>query len=182
MSVVVVGLADKSGFVIRHEESDKLESVWILTADEAQEQADQINFQAKLAEHLPNAHDPEVQALVNDPDFSPVEYEDVEVPDYERSNIVYVTKPGRKIIADGEVAFAPDEIKYDDTGQPVINWQASDVVTKIEKQPKRVSGLGRIGAAVEQVAHKRLKEATGCDYEGPFHDYNCTRCSERTDG
>lgn len=171
--VSAVGEDRLIGYVAQKEGVLKLEGTWIYEDyDELAAYVDQLNEQERLAAYRPLATDPEVQALVSDPNWSPVEYEDVEVFDRDSSEIFYISIPrseytkygitsaiegaAKGICTQEGYALGPD-------GKPVINYQDSKVVTKIEKQPKRVSGLGRIGAAIEVVARKRMEAALDGD-------------------
>ncbi len=160
--LLAVGKSDGLvGYVIRKVGLLKLESINIFGVreeDEAIEMLMDLNHKAKLRQFWPSPFDTSVEKLMADPDFLPVEYDLVEVPDVENSDIVYDTKPGAKILdSNGEVTgFAPDEVKYDEQGKPIINWMASNIVYKKEKQPKRTQGRSRLDAAMEYVANERM--------------------------
>lgn len=161
--LLIVGKANELvGYVIRKVGLPKLESTNIYTTaqkDEAVEDLMDLNRRAMLREFWPVPTDPEVVKLIEDPDFAPVEYDEVDVPDLENSKVVYDMKPGPAQIdpATGLVSsFAADEIKYDDAGLPIINWMASEIVYKKELQPKRTNGKSRIEKACEAVAERRM--------------------------
>lgn len=164
--LLAVGKEDELvGYVIRKVGLPKLESTNIYTTaqkDEAVEDLMDLNKRAALRQFWPAPTDPEVMALLQDPDFAPVEYDEVDVPDLENSKVVYDTKPGPPIVevydgASRTIGFGPDEVKYDDTGQPAINWMASEIVYKKEQVPKRTDGKSRIEKACEAVAEQRMK-------------------------
>lgn len=161
--LLAVGKADELiGYVIHKVGLPKLDSTNIYTPaekDEAVEDLMDLNERAKLRAFWPMPTDPEVQSLISDPDFDPIEYDEVDVPDIENSDIVYDTKPGPQITTDpaGNPIFGPDEIKYDDVGKPIINWMASAIIYKKARQPRRTQGKGRIEVASERVARSRMQ-------------------------
>lgn len=132
------------GYAIKKTGLPKFESVNIYQPDEVGEARDDIrdlNKRAALREFWPTPDDLEVQALINDPDFCPVEYDEVDTIDMENSTLVY------------------DEVPSLETGGPSINWPASEVVYKKEFQPKRTQEKSRIELASQHVAHARLERA-----------------------
>jgi len=94
---------------------------------------DDLNLQAVW----PDARDPEVQALVNDPSFEPIEMSDEEVVDNDNSYIVYLKD------AEGEDTFE-------------IDREASVLKYMIAKVPVRPSdSMKRTKTACEMVARRR---------------------------
>ncbi len=153
------------GYAIKKVGLPKLESVNLYTPEEigeAREFMRDLNDRAALREFWPMPNDPEVQALISNPEFDPIEYDEVDVIDMENSKLVYDMKPGPPQLDPhtGVVeSFASDEVKYDEVGQPIINWMASEVAYKKELQPKRTQGKSRIEVASERVARARMEAA-----------------------
>lgn len=147
------------GFAIKRVGHDKLTGINILSYEEGSVHVNDMNERAELRRFWPMPTDPEVQALIDDPAFEPVEYDEVDVPDMDASKIVYDMKPGPPQIdpTTGLISgFAADEIKYDDEGRPIVNWMASEIVYKKERQPRRTQGKSRIEMASERVARERM--------------------------
>lgn len=163
--LIAVDLQGEIGYIVRKSGLYKLEGTNIYRADEfdeAEAHVEDMNDRAALRAYWPMPSDPDVEALLMDPAFDPVEYDEVDVIDIENSEIVHDAKPGARIGTDpvsGDPIFGPREIKYDDTGLPSINWMASSVVYKKEWQPKRTQNKSRIEVASERVARARLADA-----------------------
>lgn len=56
---------------------------------EVEEQLELLNNDVKAKAHWPQLNDPDVQALIKDPQWEPLELEEVDTIDNERSNFVY---------------------------------------------------------------------------------------------
>lgn len=165
MKYEIVELAqdgDLVGYAVRKSGTLRLDSLAIYKPeefDEIQAVVAKHNEAALIREHWPTPNDPEVQEILNRPDFEPVRYEDVEVPDLENSEIAYVqgVAPNEEsynnAIAHG--SFSPEGYVIGTDGQPVIDYPNSTIVTKVEKQPVRVDGHSRLDAACEVVARER---------------------------
>lgn len=152
------------GFVIKRANLPKLEGTNIYAPDEyeeAKEQVRYLNEATALRQFWPMPNEPEVEELLNDPGFEPVEYDMVEVPDLDNSELTYDMKPGPQIATDptGNPVFGEDEVKYDDVGKPSINYSASTIFYKKVKAPRQTDVRGRIDRACEIVARNRM-EAT----------------------
>lgn len=151
------------GYVIKKVGLPKLESVNIYTPEEYDEACAQVNYLNEittLREFWPAPTDPEVEALIDDPEFEPVQYDAVEVPDMDNSDLVYDTKPGARIGTDeqGNPVFGPDEVKYDEEGKPTVNYRLSTITYKVEQTPRLTDTRSRIDTACEMIARKRMSE------------------------
>lgn len=81
------------GVAIKKVDAPKLQSVniWRQTDEEIEEFKKTLaglNDENKLRKFWPDAHDPEVGRLVENPDWEPLELHEEDVPDWERSTIV----------------------------------------------------------------------------------------------
>lgn len=122
--------------------------------DKLRQQLADLNENVDIRSHWPDHRDPEVQALINDPSFMPIEYVDAEVVDDENS--FYVWKKEHKTDENGNPLY---DIA---TGLPVLvdgtelDEVASVIVKKIARVPKRPSdAMWRIKKAAETVARRR---------------------------
>jgi hypothetical protein len=116
--------------------------------DKLQEQLNRLNQAVDLRLYWPNPKDPEVLAILANPDFMPIEYIEMEMVDDEHSYYVWVQEP-----------------EYDPaTGEPtgrmvdgsVLDEQASVIRYKMGIVPARPSDeLYRIKGACELVARQR---------------------------
>lgn len=103
-------------------------------------QLGRLNEQAALKDHWPSLKDPEVQALLQDPSFEPIEYEEQEAVDEEKSHYVY------KQIAGTEGEWIDGD----------VDEEASTIVIKTVSVPKRpTDAMLRIKKACEIVARRR---------------------------
>lgn len=129
------------GFAIKEENNKTLQSTHLYpedggTADLTKRLAELNDSQAILGA-WPDARDPEVQALVNDPSFEPIEMIKQEVVDENESYIVYVKD------ADGE-----DTMEINDNAS-VIRYREAMI-------PARPSDVfARTKTACEIVARRR---------------------------
>ncbi len=162
VEVAEVGEDKILGYAIAKEGIPKLDSINLYS--DYNEVADTVaakNETEQLLAYRPAPNDPEVLELLHDPAWEPVEYEDVEVIDEDASEFVYIRYPARDItdlhtaIAEGKANAQGYELGLD--GKPVIDYKSSDIVTKIEKHPKRTQYRSRIDAAITHVARARME-------------------------
>lgn len=138
------------GYGIKDDRAVKLQSANLWKDGEEQSLNDQLrrlNNQVDINKHWPHPQDPDVQKLLNDPNFFPIEYEEAEVVDDEKSNYVW------------KMESETDE-HGNETGRMVqgseLDEEASTIVTKMGKVPKRPTDIVvRIKKASEQVARQR---------------------------
>lgn len=90
-----------------------------------------LNNETELRAHWPEAHDPEVAELVEDPEWMPLELHEEDVPDWDASTIV-----------------------DDEWGG--IDTEASTIVYKKEMVPDPTEAQDRYFKAQEVVARRRL--------------------------
>jgi hypothetical protein len=150
------------GYAIRR--GQKLEGTNIYTPGELAEAKRQVAFLNEaimLKMFWPLPTEPEVQLLLNDPSFEPPEFDEIQVPDMENSTLVYDVKPGPQIGADefNVPIYGPDEVKYDETGLPQVNWMSSTIVYKTVREPRGTDLRKRVDMACEIVARARVEEA-----------------------
>lgn len=100
-------------------------------------QIDTLNNAVDIRAYWPDVRDPEVQALVNDPAWNPLELSPVEVVDEENSQFVWIEEPN-------------DENPY---GR--MDEDASTIVHKIAMVPSSAAATARIRKACETVASRR---------------------------
>jgi hypothetical protein len=115
----------------------KLDSVNIWTQEEAanfKKTLDGLNDENELRQFWPDAHDPEVGELVENPDWEPLKLEEADVPDWDNSDIV-----------------------EDEFGG--IDGERSTVVYKKAMVPDPTEAQQRYYKAQEIVARRRLAEA-----------------------
>lgn len=131
---------DFLGYAIKEDNDHTLQSTHLYAEEEGEDLAKrlaELNESQSVLAAWPDARDPEVQELVNDPSFEPIEMVKDEVLDEENSYIV------RKKDADGEDTFEIDE-------------QASFLKYKIAEVPARPSDvMARTKKACEVVARRR---------------------------
>jgi hypothetical protein len=141
--VAVFTLAgDFLGFGIKEDGAQKLQSTHLYPEDTASAELTarlaELNTDRSLQQVWPDARDPEVQALVNDPNFEPIEMVDEDVIDMDRSYIVYIKDPE-----------GGDTLDVDNKAS-VINYKKARI-------PARPSDFfTRTKKAQEQVARSRL--------------------------
>lgn len=128
------------GYAIQEASALKLQSTNLYSEDEGEELANrlrELNESQAVISVWPDARDPEVQALVNDPEFEPIEYVDDEVVDDENSYIVYLKD-----------AAGEDTLEIDP--------EASVIKYRTTKVPKYTSAFfERTKKACEVVARRR---------------------------
>ena len=129
------------GYAIKEQGTPKLDSATLYTEEEQDKLNDQLgrlNDAYLVKAHWPDAKDPEVQAVLADPDFEPLEMMEDDVLDVENSYIVYEKEP------DGSDSLDIDKM-------------ASVLVFKKEMVPKYVSAVWeRTKNAQEVVARQRM--------------------------
>ena len=138
------------GYAIKDDQADKLQSTNIYRdgeEDKLSTQLNRLNDQSALNQHWPHPQDPDVQALVNDPNYHPLEYVEQEVIDDENSYYVWVKEP--ELDENGEA-----------TGRmvdgPELDREASVIRYKVGKVPVRPTDVMlRIKRACEDVARAR---------------------------
>lgn len=140
------------GYVVRKIDSERLDSINIWTdLEEVRDYVTDANNRAMLTQFWPDPADPDVTALVNDPDFAPLEFKEEEViADYEELG---------RLVEAGEVRLEYDET----TGEHKINPEdaakvptVKDKVLVDQSQP-----IQRFHQACESVAWDRLEAARG---------------------
>jgi hypothetical protein len=129
------------GYSIIEDGALKLQSTHLYSEEEGGDLAKRIaelNESQAVTSAWPDARDPEVQALVNDPSFEPIEMTDEEVVDTDNSYIIYLKD------AEGEDTFDIDQ-------------EASVLKYKIAKVPLRPSDyMRRTKTACETIARRRV--------------------------
>lgn len=128
------------GYCVLKDEANKLNSVNLWAESEVTEfqgVLDHLNGSVAISNHWPDITDPEVQGLLNDPQFHPVKMYQANVVDEENSHYVFLKdKDGR------------DTEDLDET--------ASVIATVSRMVPVNQSDVTvRVRAAREQVARKR---------------------------
>jgi hypothetical protein len=128
------------GYAVKETNNRTLQSTHLYAEDEGEDLAKRIaelNESQTVLAAWPDARDPEVQALVDDLSFEPIETADEEVVDTDNSYIVYLKD------AEGEDTFEIDK-------------EASVLKYKIAKVPVRPSDvMARTKKACEVVARRR---------------------------
>lgn len=141
---------DFIGYGIKSLTSNKLQTTNIWTDDETvslNEQLTRLNEKDNLNKTWPHPQDPEVQALLADPGFMPVEMEEQEMVDEDHSHLVWVQEPE----VDGQGKPTGRMIDGSD-----LNREASVINYKRVQVPKRPSDrMLRIKKACERVARQR---------------------------
>jgi hypothetical protein len=125
------------GAAIRKADTMKLESVNIWGSYETadfKKTLDGLNDEQELRQFWPDAHDPEVGELVENPEWEPLKLEEADVPDWDNSDIV-----------------------EDEFGG--IDGERSTVVYKKAMVPDPTEAQQRYYKAQEIVARRRLAEA-----------------------
>lgn len=141
------------GQTIKGDDKQKLQTTNIYVEGEENELLGAINHlneNENLTRFWPNARDPLVIRLLEDPDFEPVEMGPVEVVDEDKSNYVYQLKP-----------------EIDTFGMPTgemiegdLDRMASTIIMKTIMAPVRPSDvMARTKKAQQIVAAKRSSDA-----------------------
>ena len=119
----------------------RLQSVNIWTDSERADLDDQLarlNSLISIKAHWPRQDDPDVQALLSNPEWNPVELEASEEVDEDESYIVYHEEDG--------------------TINGTIDYDASVIVPKTVMVPSRTGVAARIRLAMETVATERANK------------------------
>jgi hypothetical protein len=128
------------GYAVKEANNRTLQSTHLYAEDEGEDLTKRIaelNESQNVLAAWPDARDPDVQALVNDPSFEPLEMIESEVVDEDNSYIVY------KKDADGEDTFE-------------IDPESSVLRMKVAQVPARPSDvMARTKKACEVVARRR---------------------------
>lgn len=128
------------GYAIKENNNRTLQSTHLYAEDEGDDltkRLNELNNSQAILNAWPDARDPEVQALVNDPTFEPIEMIEDEVLDEDNSYIIYRKEKG------------------EDTFE--IDHEASVLRYKIAKIPARPSDvMARTKKACEVVARSRV--------------------------
>ena len=109
-------------------------------SDDLMEQVERLNDQGSVLAYWPDARDPEVQALLDDETWMPVDRIPVEVPDNEKSVFVYTEQPREE---DGFPGSVDEEL--------------SVIVMKTVMAPSPADTMRRVKAACETVARRRAE-------------------------
>lgn len=145
MTFIPLALADsdnhRQGFVIYRAGASKLHETSIYTADEVKARVAELNRDEALREVWPDANDPEVLALVNDPDFEPLEWIEEDVV-ADMDELV-------RLVDSGEVKLDPETQQVIEGGEKIRTEK--DRVLKDPSQP-----MQRIRKATETIAERRL--------------------------
>jgi hypothetical protein len=148
------GNGDFLGYAIHHVGTTALRVTHLY--EEGEEEAlkthlGRLNHGADMTAHWPDKDDPEFLALVNDPDFMPIEYIEEEVVD---DNEV------QRMLDAGELI--PERDLHEDEVSGNIEWKRPDklptVIAKVPVDPS--APQTRLRKAAETIAHKRLKAQT----------------------
>jgi hypothetical protein len=132
---------DFIGWTIKNDQVEKLQTTNMWTDEQLSEMADQIarlNNKTGILAYWPDTRDPEVQALINDPNWEPVADEPVEVVDEENSVFIWIRRPN---LEEGDVGEMDED--------------ASTLVYKYVMAPPPVLVQARWKKAQEIVARKR---------------------------
>lgn len=128
------------GYAVKEDKNLKLQSTHLYAEEEGEDltkRLAELNESQNVLAVWPDARDPEVQELVNDPAFEPIEMTEDEVIDEENSYIVYLKD------AEGEDTFEIDQ-------------EASVLRYKVARIPARPSDvMARTKKACEAVARRR---------------------------
>lgn len=128
------------GYSIKDPNARKLQTTNIYLGSEEKdlyEQLDRLNNKQQIMSNWPDAKDPDVVALLNDPNFSPIEMIETDVVDDDNSYYVYVK---------------------DGNGEDVIDQQASVLSYKKMMVPARPTDvMQRVKLACEEIAKRRMR-------------------------
>lgn len=140
---VLVYAADDSatflGYSIKQDGVDKLYNNNLWSQDDIEdhkEQVQRLNAATDIRQFWPDVRDPEVQELVNNPDWEPLEYSPIEVVDEDNSVFVWDLEPS-------------------DMHPGVMNQDESVILYKTVQAPAPAHVHARIKKACEIVARER---------------------------
>lgn len=118
-------------------------NVWAYDdSDDLTAQLQRLNDQTDVKMFWPDVRDPEVQAILDEPTFEPVQKIPVEVPDDERSVYIYKEEP-----------------REEDGFPGVPDLALSTVVMKTVMVPSPADNMRRVKSACEIVARHRASLA-----------------------
>lgn len=89
---------------------------------ELDDQLERLNNDAKIKGHWPSLLDPDVQALIQDPQWEPLEYMEDEVMDETKSSFVYTE--------DGDINWSESNIVYKTITVPADSNKAAERTKK----------------------------------------------------
>jgi hypothetical protein len=147
---------DFLGAGIKADEAIKLQTTNLYAEGEEAALAIQLgrlNESAQIKGAWPDTRDPDVQALLYDTEFMPVEMSEQQVMDEDNSFLVWKQVP---ILDDDGMPVQPLQL----TDSDEIDWDASAITYKTILAPVRPSDVGeRIRHAQETVARQRSGNA-----------------------
>lgn len=127
------------GYTIKQVGVDKLlnNNLWAeADVPDLKAQLQRLNEQGDIRQFWPNVRDPEVQALINDDNWEPLEKSPVQVTDEENSVFVWIEEPS-------------------DESPGIMDTENSIIVTKTVLAPAPAHVSARIKKACEVVARRR---------------------------
>jgi hypothetical protein len=143
MAYVPVAIYDLDGnflgYSIKNETVDKLHNTNLWRASDQQDLADQLkrlNQAVDIRAFWPDMRDPEVLALIENPDWEPLKLSPVEVVDEENSDFVWIVEP-------------------DETQPGQMDVENSTIVHKYVDAPAPADYAARLKKACEVVARQR---------------------------
>lgn len=167
--------AEFIGAAIKKVDADLLQSVniWHDTEEEFEDfrkTLASLNDEDTLRKFWPDATDPEVIELVDDPEWEPLELREDQVPDWSRSTVVMVKEPvwgwefdsqigpiSENGVPEGAVVPAKNPttgiVEWKDTDE--IDHEASDIVYVTKRVPDPMEAQNRFFKAQEIVARRR---------------------------
>lgn len=127
------------GYAIKQVGVDKLHNnnLWAeKDTPDLKEQLQRLNQAGDIRQFWPNVRDPEVQALINDENWEPLEKSPVEVTDEDNSVFIWIEEPT-------------------DESPGIMDTENSIIATKIVYAPAPAHASARIKKACEVVARRR---------------------------
>lgn len=141
------------GYVVLKEGTEKLADTNLWTeeqSDELREHVADLNRRIELKNHWPESRDPELLALIDDPDFEPLVYGEIEVVDEEETQRLVDTgvitpvkdyTTGSYVVADSDQHLIPmrKERTLIDPSQPMERYRkaAEAIATKRAQATRR---------------------------------------------
>lgn len=110
------------------------------------QQIERLNDQNNILPFWPQVRDPEVQALLDDPEFEPVQLSSLEIPDETKCVYVYLEPP-----------------REEDGFPGAIDENNSIIVMKTIMAPSSAATLKRAKAACEVIARQRMENVGGTE-------------------
>ena len=135
------------GFAVHKEGTLKLEDTNIWTTEESDQLAEHVgalNNRVELQAHWPNAQDPDVLELIEDPNFEALEYEDQDGVDQGR---LY------DLVQEGEIRITEED------GEQIVDPRDSHLIPTISERVLKdpAQPMNRYRKASEIVARRRLE-------------------------